>query len=192
MSFDVNKAFDVPEHGILFSDATGNLILVTGGTGLPTDPAPIGSRYFRTNGEQYVQRGPGSTDWALSYTSQYWPTETYLFFTDPSHPYAEVGKTSYELLGTFYFSGTTLAGIPTSIRAVVGTSDGYVTDADLKVVDFTNTTTIVTKANIATGSKTMVDLGTLANLSAAGAVWEIHGKRNISRSLLLYTLIISY
>ena len=63
---DVSKAFDASENGVLLSDAGGDLYHVSSGADVPTHQAPFGSRYFRTNGEEYKKTGALATDWTIA------------------------------------------------------------------------------------------------------------------------------
>ena len=63
--FDQNKAFEIPSNGLGYFDATGDLkLIIAAGDNDPIGtPAPIHSRYHRTNGEVWRKTGPGDNDW---------------------------------------------------------------------------------------------------------------------------------
>jgi hypothetical protein len=65
MAFDQDKSFDVDVDGIGVRDSNGVLkMLVTAGDSSPVgSQAPVGSRYFQTDGQEWKKHGSGANDW---------------------------------------------------------------------------------------------------------------------------------
>lgn len=67
MAFDVDKALDISENGVLVSnnDGTG-LVWIGGGVDSPVGyQAPVGSRYYQTNGKVFKKFSTGVSDWRI-------------------------------------------------------------------------------------------------------------------------------
>lgn len=83
---------------------------------------------------------------------------------------------TYVQAGVFRFGGTTTLGTPTKIKAI-GWKDAATTSWDVKLNDITNATTIATKTGNTGNTAEIVDMGTLSNLPAAEAMFEVQIKR---------------
>lgn len=83
------------------------------------------------------------------------------------------GDTDYFTLHTIYFQGTNALGTPTGINAICGWLDDEAIQ-NVRIVDVTNGNAVVAeKLNITAQFPADVDLGTLSNLSADVAIWEV-------------------
>jgi hypothetical protein len=96
VAIDIEEAFELPEHGILLSDNNGRIFWIGSGAGVPSHEAPVGSRYFRANGDEWKQAGPGLDDWQLvdqlGNNDEDWFTH-YISFS-PSRALREFGKSA--------------------------------------------------------------------------------------------------
>ena len=87
---------------------------------------------------------------------------------------------AYKVMNQLIFPGTDAAGTPTSISANVFTKDDIAppTIGDFRIYDVTNALAIAEVIGIQNTSKQNIeDLGTLSNLDAAEALWELQGRR---------------
>jgi hypothetical protein len=93
------------------------------------------------------------------------------------YPFTKVvtGDTTYFTAHIFEFQGTDLVGSPYQAVIVGGIVDS--TTQDIRIYDFTNAKVICEVTGISTSFPSMVDLGTLSNLSTGPAIWEIQMKR---------------
>jgi len=64
---DINKAFELPKHGVLISQDGVNRVLISSDDAAPTHDAPIGSLHFQSNGDRWSKAyaGSGSDKWVL-------------------------------------------------------------------------------------------------------------------------------
>jgi len=83
---------------------------------------------------------------------------------------------SFTVQARFGFDGTTALGTPSAIKALVSSDT---CTGRWRVFDTTNSLVIATSATIASGqAPVIIDMGTLSNLPAAAAIWEIQGIRD--------------
>lgn len=87
-------------------------------------------------------------------------------------PYAQVTSSSYSKVGSFPFPGTTAVGSP--IECIIASYLNAGTDMDIRIYDVTNAQTICELIDQSNGTVALVDLGTLSNLPANAAIFEIH------------------
>ena len=95
-------------------------------------------------------------------------------FESANSPYKESAATSYESVSCFIFSGTTSFGSPTVADAIVELGGG--TSMDIRVYDLTNGNTICELTGITDTPAAIKDLGTLSNMPAAKAIFEVQLK----------------
>jgi hypothetical protein len=66
MVFNPDRAFDVDENGIGFLIDGVQRGLITAGDSSPVgNQAPLGSKYFQSNGREWKKVGTGANDWVL-------------------------------------------------------------------------------------------------------------------------------
>jgi len=97
-----------------------------------------------------------------------------LSFSDGSTRYFETSSASYVVVGDLAFQGTDHL-TPSAIQAIAWADSGAT--AGVRIYDVTNSQTIAEKTDITGTTKAAVDLGTLSNLSAGAAVWEVQLQR---------------
>ena len=88
---------------------------------------------------------------------------------------AESTSTSYTIVSELIFAGTTMLGTPTTIKAILEMTGA--TNMDCRIFDVTNALVIAEKLGNVVAIATIVDLGTLSNLSAGEAIWEVQVRR---------------
>ena len=80
--------------------------------------------------------------------------------------------TSYARRGLLIFRGTNIMGTPSAIKAILWVlTDGLA--GAIRIWDLTNNLQIAEKTNVTNGDLEILSLGTLANLPAAEAIWEL-------------------
>jgi hypothetical protein len=94
-------------------------------------------------------------------------------FHDNSQPDVSISSSSYSVLASFIYGGSTAVGAPTYMKAILHTS---ATSGDIKIFDSTNAQTIATK-NFTNSTKLIIDLGTLSNIPTGEAIFEVQMKR---------------
>ena len=90
-------------------------------------------------------------------------------------PYAATASTSYVVVADFIYRGTSLAGAIAAIMAVAWADVS--TTCAIRIYDVTNAQVICEKTNITVNTKGMADLGTISNLPANPAIFEVQIKR---------------
>lgn len=171
---DPNKAFDA-ENGFFIDEGTG--IWVGGGDSVPTVNAPEGSMYYRTSPpELYRQEGSGVTNTWVLFSTGGAGRIIDLSFNDSSGPSVKTTSTSYTVLGSFIFPGTSQAELDTAKATVTGSSSPVVS---FRIYDFTNALTIAEITGQATtDAKQIFDLGTVSNLPSNPAIFEAQLKKD--------------
>ena len=81
----------------------------------------------------------------------------------------------YIFVANFIFRGTTALGTPTAIKVISLVEDAS-NAASIKIFDVTNSLTIAEGTGFTNIVFAINDLGTLSNLSAGEAIWELQGK----------------
>lgn len=94
-------------------------------------------------------------------------------FHDNSQPDVSVSSSTYKIIASFVYGGSTLVGVPTFMKAILHTT---ATSGDIKIFDVSNGNSIAEK-NFTNTTKAIVDLGTLSNIPAAEAIFEVQMKR---------------
>jgi hypothetical protein len=85
------------------------------------------------------------------------------------------GDTSYFTAHIFCFQGTDLLGAPEEISIICGWIDN--TTQSVRIYDITNNQVICERTDITTEFPVVEDMGTISNLTAAPALWEVQMKR---------------
>jgi hypothetical protein len=137
-----------------------------------------------TTGEtgQYLQRtGPNSLGWStLPGGSNYiLPISSIILPTAiPGFTYIQTTSGTFVNATYFIFPGTTAIGSDTPSFIFIGGSNGINTFHQIRILDITNSTTIVTSPTLGPGSGLIIyNVGTLNNLSTSSAVWQIQMRR---------------
>ena len=86
-----------------------------------------------------------------------------------------ISNGAYEIADRFIFKGTTALGTPTNIKAILHINGA--TDGSIRIYDVTNAQTICELTGFTEANPTIKDLGTLSNLPAGEALFEIQLKR---------------
>ena len=113
-----------------------------------------------TVGQDLIWSG---TSWVPSGTSQS------LAFCTPG---AQVQGATYARIAVFRYMGSSLIGAPATIKSILNVTSG----GDIRVQDTTNNLTICQKLANANTAELLVDLGALANIPAAAAIWEVQAR----------------
>jgi hypothetical protein len=145
--------------------------------------ATQGSILYYNDVGQWVHLPPG-TDGQLLVTqgagaNPIWETSnnavrrffSYSFTSSSGQPYIESTAVAYETIGYFEWPGTNIVDALSQLRVIVSLGGG--TSMSVRVYDSTNIQTIAELTGITDTTFTTRDLGTLSNLSATDAVWEI-------------------
>jgi len=96
-------------------------------------------------------------------------------------------STSYIIASEFIFRGTTALGTPTKIKVICDSVSG----GDVKIYDVTNAQTICEKTGISSASPSIFDLGTLSNLPAGEAIFEVQHKK-VSSTMTTHGLSVQF
>ena len=187
MTIDITKGYEIDENGLLISDVSGDIVWIGGGTSAPTHSAPIGSQYFRTNGEKYIQQGPGNTDWELFSIKHILGHRIYHPLFETSKPHREESSTNYTLHGNACFPGSNNFGTLSKIHGITWVESDA---AYIKIYDYNNGLTIVEK-QITNTDKDCIDLGTLSNVPTDQAIFEIHLKKDTGK-IFIAGIILEY
>lgn len=93
--------------------------------------------------------------------------------------WAQIQTTSgtYLAVGAFVFHGTATLGVPTAITLVAGMAQAAMSGS-FRVQDLTNALTIAEITGNTDLYPSIIDMGTLSNLSAGQAIWEFQIKRD--------------
>lgn len=94
---------------------------------------------------------------------------------DGDEPYVRTSSATYEILGRFYYLGSTAIGAITAFRAVATclTSGKF---ADLRAFDFTNGNIMAQILNVPGDQFAIVDFGAIVSVPAVAAIIEIQGR----------------
>ena len=117
-AFAIGKAFEIPKGQpiLLVKDGANMVAFAAGDDTDPNDgsgtPAPIGSLYFASDGQQWVKAGTGDTDWTISGLGSPVVTQS-----------ADFGKNGNAPTGTFLDRAggvpSNLSGVPVLLSAGV-------------------------------------------------------------------------
>lgn len=103
-------------------------------------------------------------------------TPLMVMFSGDSSPHFTTTSGTYVQAGVFYFPGTTAGGTPASVK-VVGYKDANPTSWDVLLYDLTNSLQIAEKTGNTGTASEIIDIGTLSNLPASAAMFEVQLKR---------------
>jgi hypothetical protein len=101
---------------------------------------------------------------------------------------AESGA-SYVTLQEFNFRGSDLWGTPQTLEVIASVVSGI---GSIRVRDITNSLTIAENTNITNTTTAVVDLGTISNVPAAGAVWAIQALNDSAVNTLCESLTLDF
>lgn len=104
------------------------------------------------------------------------PGDIVLALGGVNSPAASTSNPSYTVLSEFEFGGSTSLGVPQTINVIAGSTHAS-NFAALKIFDQTNLKTIAENVEIVGVLRTITDMGTIANVPADAAIWEIQGKK---------------
>lgn len=96
--------------------------------------------------------------------------EVYNWFQDTVNPYLPFKGVTYTVQGRLMFRGTN-ERTPTKIYALYQVDP--TTSANILVYDATNDNNIVLQTGLTNTAWTTLDMGTISNLSATPAIWEL-------------------
>ncbi len=187
MAFNRSKAFEISADGLLLEDGTW----LTSGAGLPTHSANAGDRYERTDGSLFKNTSspsPGTT-W-IQVTEATGMGGGSSMSINPANggggatAFMESTSSSYMVVGSTSFLGTTKVGIPTNMIVVIGPK-GMQDEGkkhDVKIVDFKNGNVLAEKLNIVMSNdendKVIIDLGTISNLPTDQVPIELQARES--------------
>lgn len=89
----------------------------------------------------------------------------------------EQKKPSYAILCTMVFRGTSEVGSPASIFIIGGKDPGSSGTVQYRLYDLTNSLVIAESSVQSVDFPTLIDLGTVSNLPASQAMWEMQAKK---------------
>lgn len=110
-----------------------------------------------------------------------------LCFSDNGQPYISTAQNTYIVRAQFVFLGTTTMGAVNAIKALVSTD---ATTGWIKIMDVTNVNVIAEKS-FTNGTFDIVDMGTLSNLPASQAVFEVEMKKSGTGGMVKLASIIT-
>jgi len=147
---------------------------VLNGTVVPTTEGVDGDFYIRTDTDEiYGPKTGGSWGSPTSLVGPQGPAGDGVTSIDISFQDFVTNSTSYVIAVHFIFKGTTEMGTPTNIKGILDSVSG----GNAKIYDVTNSQTICEKTGIIEASPAIVDLGTLSNLPAGEALFELQVKK---------------
>jgi hypothetical protein len=88
-----------------------------------------------------------------------------------------IGETAFQVLNHYIWMGTNEHGTPTAIKIVARAEGGAGRPIDVRIVDATNGGLVIASVQTESTTFIIIDMGTVSNLSAGEALWEIQGKR---------------
>lgn len=102
----------------------------------------------------------------------------------------ESSATDYERLQAFIYGGSDDWGTPNLIEAIAWTENAA-RPADLRIYDATNAQTIAELTGITDIVETIQNLGTISNVPAAPAIWEVQMKRPSGPPVTVHCLAVA-
>lgn len=97
-------------------------------------------------------------------------------FTDGNSPDVQTSSAVYKPVGRVEFEGSTLVGTPTMVKAIAWRGAGAGT-VDVRLYDVTNAQVVAELTGISDTIPTIQNLGALANIPAAPAIFELQMRR---------------
>ena len=91
---------------------------------------------------------------------------------------------TYVSQSSFEFKGELQVGSPSKITVVGNSSDGNPT-LSIRIYDITNALVIAEINGYATTARTIIDMGAIANIPPAGAIWEVQALRDAAGAVAL-------
>lgn len=103
---------------------------------------------------------------------------TISFATDPNSFVSKNAGATYETCAAIIFRGTDVIGTPKAVKVIKKASSANPAHS-IRVVDTTNDNAVIAEVTgLTSTTQDIAGLGTLSNLSASEAVWEIQFKRD--------------
>jgi hypothetical protein len=158
----INDLADVDTVGAAHGD-----VLYFNGTHWTELPAGTDGQLLTTQGAGASPLWANSTDAVRRFFS-------YSFTSSSGQPYIESTSVSYETIGYFEWPGSDNVDPLSALRVIVQLGGG--TSMDVRIYDSTNVATIAELLGITGTTFTIRDLGTLGNISATNAIWEVQIK----------------
>jgi len=100
-------------------------------------------------------------------------------------------NTTYTVLTSLIFKGTTILGSPTKIKAIIHVKTAA-KPGDVRIYDLTNANAICEVTGISSLVPIVVDLGTLSNLPSGEAMFEVQAKDPLADEVYVSGLIIEF
>jgi hypothetical protein len=158
-SDSINELADVDTVGAAHGD-----ILYFDGTNWTELPAG-------TDGELLTTQGPGASPLWQPSQDAVRRFFSYSFTSSSGQPYIESTSGTYESIGYFEWPGSNTVDTPSNLSVIAAIGGG--TSMSVRIYDSTNVATVAELTGITATTFTNFDLGTISNLSATVAVWEI-------------------
>lgn len=175
MAFDRSKSFPISEDGISIESG----VWVSSGPAAPVHSANKGDRFLQTNGDEFRNvsvPSPGTSWFKIVEGANGAASSFTLSYSDQNDSTLFSASTSYKVMSEFMFPGTTETGIPSKIELVAGSATASF-GADFKIFDRTNSLTIAEVLNHISLIRVILNMGTLSNLPAGAAIFEIQGRK---------------
>jgi hypothetical protein len=102
-------------------------------------------------------------------------SENFIFTGSDTQPYQRIRKTQWQVAARVRFRGCNDMGVPLAVKAVMWVVPGG--EAWARIYDVTNDALICEGGSTTAEESEVVDLGTIQNLPAGEAVWELQVKR---------------
>ena len=99
-------------------------------------------------------------------------SKMHFLLNETSKPFREESNAAYTLHCTIPFQGTSIL-TPSSIKVLALITGTGGVGGSIRIFDRTNANTIAEKAGILNSTLTLIDLGSLSNLSSGFALWEL-------------------
>lgn len=175
-----NAGGSIDISGTNFDTDAGNMTM-TGGyievvdVSAPVNPGAGKGRLYKKTGNDGLFWKPDAAGGEVDLTPVGGAPHTGYAFGAGTTNDVSTGSASYATMSSILFPGSSIVGTPSSIK-ITGYQAG--TSASFRIVDITNGQVIVTLTGITDVAPTkIIDLGALANIPAAAAVWELQGLR---------------
>jgi len=180
MDFDFQTESIIPDNtNVLTIDGTGGIYLPKGTT-VQRPTVTAGLIRFNTDTNQcevyYGSTWENLLTTTIANTQQQRDIE-YVFATD-KNPYISISlNPSFTTIFGFLFRGSTILGIPTSIKIVSSVSNNDIT-VNIRLLNVTQGTIIASINNINNETAQIINLGTLSNIPTSEGILELQVYRS--------------
>lgn len=172
MGTNRDKAHEVNDGLIIASESDfGHL---STGTAVPTHTGKLGDLYWQGGVGSWWRLEADGNDWKQATSSG--KIGALLSFEGNANPFLSVVNPNFELVGSFSFSGTTLLGVPQTIKLIASVNSGAT--GEYKIFDETNLLQIALLTGVTNTIDEISDMGTLANLPSNEAIFEVQMRRS--------------